>query len=268
MSLLAVHVRRKMYPGARRPALEALALTATPGEIVAIVGPSGSGKSTLLGIIAGLDRQFDGEVEIEGRRVERNRPLAVPLGMMFQTSRLMPWLTVLDNVRVVLDRDARSTARAREGLRRVGLAEVEHAFPGQLSGGMQRRVALARAVAVGPELLLLDEPLVSVDAPTAARLRQHLLEFWQAARPTMLYVTHELREALAVADRIVFLSPGPGRVVLELPVNLPRPREPGDPAVGTLHDQVLAAHPELLAGLPAAADLPTGAVGPATQAAR
>ncbi len=261
MSRLAVHVRRKVYAGAPQPALEDLALTVAPGEIVAIVGPSGSGKSTLLGIIAGLDRQFDGTVEIDGQRVARDRRPAARVGIMFQAPRLMPWLTVLDNIRVVLGSDARSTASARDCLRRVGLAEVECAFPGQLSGGMQRRVALARAVVVVPELLLLDEPLVSVDAPTAARLRQHLLEFWQAEKPTILYVTHELREALAVADRIVFLSAGPGRIVLELPMDLPRPREPGEPAVGALHDRILAAHPELLAGLPATPAPPTGGGG-------
>jgi NitT/TauT family transport system ATP-binding protein len=113
---------------------------------------------------------------------------------------------------------------------------------------MQRRVALARAFAVEPEVLLLDEPLVSLDAPTAARLRRQLIELWQDTRPAVLYVTHELREALAVADRVLFLSPGPGRVVLELPIELARPREPGDAAIGKLHDQLLAMHPELLAG--------------------
>jgi NitT/TauT family transport system ATP-binding protein len=113
---------------------------------------------------------------------------------------------------------------------------------------MQRRVALARAFAVRPQLLLLDEPLVSLDAPTASRLRRHLLDLWRETRPTVLYVTHELREALAVADRVLFLSSGPGRVVMELPVDVPRPREPGDPTVGALYDRVLATHPELLAG--------------------
>ena len=111
----------------------------------------------------------------------------------------------------------------------MGLEEAADTYPGRLSGGMQRRVALARAFAVEPELLLLDEPLVSLDAPTASRLRRQLVELWQGTRPAVLYVTHELREALAVADRVLFLSPGPGRVVLELPVALRRPREPGDP---------------------------------------
>ena len=248
MSGLEVDIRRKIYPGAARPALEHLRFSAAPGEIVAIVGPSGAGKSTLLNIVAGLDRAVEGDVHLDGARAHRNGQLAMRIGMMFQASRLMPWLTVLDNVRLVLGRDPQSTAQARQLIKNVGLDAVEGSFPGQLSGGMQRRAALARAFAVRPQLLLLDEPLVSLDAPTASRLRRYLFDLWQETRPTVLYVTHELREALAVADRVIFLSDGPGRVVLELPVDLPRPLEPRDPAVGALHDRVLAAHPELLAG--------------------
>jgi NitT/TauT family transport system ATP-binding protein len=242
---LEVRIQRKRYPGASRPALEALALRVNAGEIVGVVGPSGCGKSTLLNIVAGLDRAFEGTIEMDGRALHEP---SVRIGMMFQASRLMPWLTVLDNVRLVLGPGDAERARARRLLSDVGLNGIEDAYPPQLSGGMQRRVALARAFAVGPELLLLDEPLVSLDAPTAARLRRQLIQLWQATRPAVLYVTHELREALAVADRVLFLSPGPGRVVLEEPVELPRPREPGDAAVGNLHDELLASHPELLAG--------------------
>ena len=251
MTRLVVRVGQKRYPGAARPALESLEMSAAAGEIVGIVGPSGCGKSTLLGIVAGLDRAFEGSVEVDGRPIHDvadPRVVPVRLGMMFQASRLMPWLTVLDNLRLVLGRDPAATARARRLLHDVGLEETADAYPGRLSGGMQRRVALARAFAVEPELLLLDEPLVSLDAPTASRLRRHLVELWQGTRPAVLYVTHELREALAVADRVLFLSPGPGRVVLELPVGLARPREPGDAAVGALHDRILQQHPEILAG--------------------
>jgi ABC-type nitrate/sulfonate/bicarbonate transport system ATPase subunit len=251
VSPLRVHVRSKRYPGALRPALEDLRFSVEPGEILAIVGPSGSGKSTLLNIVAGLDRAVDGEVELDGRRMHGDGAPPVRIGMMFQSPRLMPWLSNLDNVRLVLGRDPEGLARARQLIHAVGLDGVEGQFPGQLSGGMQRRVALARACAVRPDLLLLDEPLVSLDAPTAARLRRYLLDLWRELRPTVLYVTHELREAVAVADRVLFLTGGPGRVALELPVNVPRPREPGDPAVVALHDRVLATHPELLTGLAA-----------------
>ncbi len=253
MTDLRVQIRRKVYRGATGPALEGLDFCVRSGEIVAVVGPSGSGKSTLLNIVAGIDREVEGSVEIDGRPGPGERPDAkghtpVRLGMMFQASRLMPWLTVLDNLRLVLGRSPESTARARRVLREVGLDDVEGDFPGQLSGGMQRRVALARAVAVEPSLLLLDEPLVSLDAPTATRLRRHLLAYCQERHPTVLYVTHELREALAVCDRVLFLSARPGRLVLELPVELPRPRELDDALVGEAYDRLLGAHPEILAG--------------------
>jgi ABC-type nitrate/sulfonate/bicarbonate transport system ATPase subunit len=251
LSRLRVEVRRKVYPGAARPALEALALTAAPGEIVAVVGPSGSGKSTLLAIAAGLDRDLDGEVALDGRHAFSDGSPSIRIGIVFQASRLMPWLTVLDNVRLVLPAGPESAAEARRLLADLDVADVADAFPGQLSGGMQRRVALARACAIRPDLLLLDEPLVSVDAVTAARMRACLLKLWADVRPTILYVTHDLREALALADRVLFLSRGPGRVVLDVPVDLPRPREPGDASVGELHDRLLAAHPDLLAGLAA-----------------
>ena len=151
-----------------------------------------------------------------------------------------------------LDRGALSARRENAATARE-LEEAADTYPGRLSGGMQRRVALAPAFAVEPEILLLDEPLVSLDAPTASRLRRLLVELWQGTRPAVLYVTHELREALAVADRVLFLSPGPGCVVLELRVDLRRPREPGDSQVGELHDRILRLHPEILAG---AADRP------------
>jgi ABC-type nitrate/sulfonate/bicarbonate transport system ATPase subunit len=254
---LVVRIERKRYSGAARPALESLEMSAAAGEIVGIVGPSGCGKSTLLGIVAGLDRAFEGSIEVDGRSIHGTadgRISPVRLGMMFQASRLMPWLTVLDNLKLVLGRDPVAIARARRLLHDVGLEETADTYPGRLSGGMQRRVALARAFAVEPELLLLDEPLVSLDAPTASRLRRQLVELWQGTRPAVLYVTHELREALAVADRVLFLSPGPGRVVLELSVDLRRPREPGDPTVGELHDRILRLHPEILAGAADRAD--------------
>ena len=171
--------------------------------------------------------------------------------MVFQASRLMPWLTVLDNVRLVLPAGAESTAEARRLLSDLDLAESADAFPGQLSGGMQRRVALARACAIRPDLLLLDEPLISVDAATAARLRGCLLKLWADARPTIVYVTHDLREALAVADRVVFLStgPGPGR---------PRDRRrtsraPASPATAPSASCTIACSPPIPTSWPASA---------------
>lgn len=247
--MLDIAIDRKTYPdraGAPHLALAGLTLSAAPGEFVCVVGPSGCGKSTLLNVVGGLDRDVEGRVRLAGA------PFADTthdIGFMFQEPRLMPWLTVLDNVLLVTDGSGAAQRRARELLVAMGLADVLDAYPGRLSGGMQRRVALARAFVIEPKLLLMDEPFVSLDVPTANRLRAMLVEQWQRSGATVLFVTHDLREALALADRICFLSAAPGRVVLELPLALARPRAPDDAAVQALHAELLARHPELLAGL-------------------
>jgi NitT/TauT family transport system ATP-binding protein len=246
---LEVNIRRKIFPGTDVVAVEELMLTALPGEFVAIVGPSGAGKSTLLNIVAGLDREMDGDVQVDGQPLHADGPMSARIGFVFQEPRLMPWLTVMDNLMLVLDKSTDSVERVRHLLREVGLADIEQSFPNQLSGGMQRRVSLVRAFVMRPELLLMDEPFLSLDAPTAARLRRLLLTLWGELHPTVLFVTHHLREALALADRVLFLSTSPGRVVLEIPVRLPRPRELGDASIGELHDQLLAQYPDLLSGL-------------------
>ncbi|TCO83398.1 NitT/TauT family transport system ATP-binding protein [Plasticicumulans lactativorans] len=232
---LALEVRAKRWPGATQPLLAGLRLAVVPGEFVALVGPSGSGKSTLLGLAAGLDTDFDGRIE---------RPPGAP-GVVFQEPRLLPWLSALDNVRLVLH-GADDERRARDWLAAMGLGEALGRRPGELSGGMQRRVALARAFAIAPRWLLLDEPFVSLDAPVAAGLRALLLEHWQATRALVLLVTHALDEALALADRVVFLGGRPARVLLDHRVGLPRPRAPA--AVARHAADLLAAHPGLLTG--------------------
>jgi NitT/TauT family transport system ATP-binding protein len=242
--MLDITITRKCYPdrgGQPHVALAGLRLHAAPGEFVCVVGPSGCGKSTLLNLVGGLDHDLDGR--IGGAGLQGN------IGFMFQEPRLMPWLTVLDNVLLVGDGSAAARRRARELLVAMELGEVLDAFPGRLSGGMRRRVALARAFAIEPCLLLMDEPFVSLDAPTANRLRTMLIELWRRCGSTVLFVTHDLREALALADRVCFLSAAPGRVVLELPVSLARPRPPHAAALQALHSRLLAEHPDLLAGL-------------------
>lgn len=257
---LHVNIRRKIFAGADSVAVEGLALTALPGEFVAIVGPSGAGKSTLLNVIAGLDREMDGDVQMDGRPLHADGLITARIGFVFQEPRLMPWLTVKENLMLVMDKRTDSVERVRHLLREVGLADIEQSFPNQLSGGMQRRVSLVRAFAIRPELLLMDEPFLSLDAPTAARLRKLLLTLWGEFHPTVLFVTHHLREALALADRLLFLSSSPGRVVLEFPVQLPRPRDLEDAGIGELHDRLLAQYPDLLSGLaeekPSASDIP------------
>lgn len=243
MTALEIRIRRKVFAATGVCALRDLRFSVAGGEFLAIVGPSGAGKSTLLNIIAGLDREVDGEIAVAHDGAEAR------IGFMFQEPRLMPWLTVADNLRLVMAMDPEATARARRLLEQVGLAGFEDAFPGQLSGGMQRRVALARAFAIRPQVLLMDEPFLSLDAPTAARLRALLVALCESSRPTVLFVTHHLREALALADRVLFLSGRPGRVVLSHGVDLPRPRDLEDRAVGALHDRLLDEHPDLLSGL-------------------
>jgi NitT/TauT family transport system ATP-binding protein len=176
-------------------------------------------------------------------------PLAASrLAYVFQTPRLMPWLSVLDNIRLVLSREARQARVADEILVEVGLEGFEEAYPGQLSGGMQRRVALARAFCVNPGLLLMDEPFASLDDPLAWRLRGQLSELWRRHRPTVLFVTHDVTEALSLADRVLFLSPRPGRLVHEQPIDLPHPRGRENREVERLRAELLALHPELLSG--------------------
>jgi ABC-type nitrate/sulfonate/bicarbonate transport system ATPase subunit len=246
--MLEIRIDHKRYPdrgGRPHVALSGLRLDVERGEFVCVVGPSGCGKSTLLNIVGGLDRDMDGQVSMNGAFPE-------DVGFMFQEPRLMPWMSVLDNVLLVARAggDARcQRERAIALLRAMELGDVLDAYPTRLSGGMMRRVALARAFINEPDLLLMDEPFVSLDTPTANRLREMLVEQWQRCGASVLFVTHDLREALALGDRVCFLSAAPGRVVLDLAVDLPRPRDPASPAVDRLYQTLLARHPALLGGL-------------------
>jgi ABC-type nitrate/sulfonate/bicarbonate transport system ATPase subunit len=247
MNALEVSVRRKSYLTERgeTEALADVAFAVPAGQFACLIGPSGSGKTTLLSLIAGLDRGFDGKIQLGGAAGGR-------LGMVFQTPRLMPWLSARDNVRLALEHAGDSAARAEAMLKEMQLGAFLDAFPSQLSGGQQRRVALARAFVNDPDLLLLDEPFQSLDAPTAQHLRDLLLALWARRKPTILFVTHDFREALSLGDRVLFLSAGPGRVVLDLPLDLPRPRAPDGAAVEALRKRLLESYPDLLRGLPSA----------------
>lgn len=173
---------------------------------ISLVGPSGAGKSTLLNILSGLDGNFDGSLEwVDGG------PGCV--SYVFQDPRLMPWLTVRENVELVMNDAKKDSSWVDHLLHLVELDERADAFPGQLSGGMQRRVALARAVAIKPDILLLDEPFSSLDAPTAASLREMVLDLWRDHSSAVILVTHNLNEALELADQILFLSKGPASMI-------------------------------------------------------
>ena len=223
---LEVAVREKAFAGpdgAPRIVLRDVDFRMRLDEFVAIVGPSGAGKTTLLKIIAGLDTAFAGAVRFTG-----TAGAAPPIGFVFQEPRLLPWRSVFENIALVLPRHADRSAVTRL-LGEVGLADFADALPPRLSLGMARRVALARALAVAPDLLLMDEPFVSLDRPTAERLRVLLLTLWRARPCGVLFVTHDLREAVALADRILLFSAAPGRLVADVAVPLPRDRR-ADPA--------------------------------------
>jgi len=203
-------------------ALDEISFDVWPQEFVCVIGPSGSGKSTLLRVLSGLLRPTGGEVIFAA---ENHRPR---LGIVFQQANLMPWRTVLENITLPLELrgvDARDARRqAQEWIELVGLSGFGDAWPHTLSGGMAQRVAIARALIQDPDLLLLDEPFGSLDALTRERMGSELLELWQSRRKTVIMVTHSISEALLLADRVLVFSPRPGRVSLDLTVDLSRPR--------------------------------------------
>jgi NitT/TauT family transport system ATP-binding protein len=212
--LLEVHIKQKSYDaasGGRHAVLGELSITLANGEVAALVGPSGCGKTTLLRIIVGLDRDFEGSVRL---------PAHGRLGIVFQEPRLLPWRTVEQNVRLAAPQA--SDAALSTLFATLGLAEHRRHYPGELSLGLARRVALARAFAVDPELLVLDEPFVSLDAALAARLRTELVELVARRPVTTLLVTHNLEEAIGLADRVFLLSASPARVLADVPIALPR----------------------------------------------
>ena len=207
-------------------ALDGIDLALAPREVVAIVGPNGSGKSTLLRLLAGLLHADRGAVEIDGRRVEGPD---VRVGLVFQEPRLLPWRSAVENVAFPLELagwpGSQRDRRASELLDLVGVApELARLRPHELSGGTRQRVAIARALALEPSVLLLDEPFSALDALTRERFNVELLRLWERTGTTIVLVTHSIPEAVFVADRVVVLSPRPGRVVADIPVELPRPR--------------------------------------------
>lgn len=213
----------KRYPNGAL-ALGGVSLAVKPGEFLVIVGGSGCGKSTLLRLIAGLDRATAGTILLDGTPVLKPRP---EIGMVFQEPRLMPWLTIDRNIAFGIRHlpAAEQRARVSEVLARVGLSSHAGHWPRELSGGQAQRVALARALVGQPEVLLFDEPFSALDALIRTDLEEHLLDLWAEDRPTMVLVTHDIEEALFLADRIVVMRPSPGRIVAELVPALPRPRD-------------------------------------------
>jgi NitT/TauT family transport system ATP-binding protein len=196
------------------------------GQFVSMIGPSGCGKTTLLRIIGGLAHASRGRVTIDEAPV----PVALEqrkFGFVFQAPTLLPWRTVTANTTLLLDITKQTAQRARvqELLEMVGLAGFEHAYPAQLSGGMQQRVALARSLALDPSILLMDEPFAALDALTRDRMAMELQTIWERGRKTVLFVTHSITEAVLLSDRVVVLSARPGRIHADVTIDLPRPRD-------------------------------------------
>ncbi len=220
---LSVVFRRRR--GGEVVAVDALSLTVHDKEFVCIVGPSGCGKSTLLRVIAGLSRPQTGEVTLDGERVTAP---GADRGMVFQSYTLFPWLTVQGNVEFGPRLSGRSPEECAQVAHRyidlVGLAGFEHAYPKELSGGMQQRAAIARSLANDPEILLMDEPFGALDAQTRSLMQELLLRVWEQTHKTVLFVTHDIEEAILLADRIYVMTARPGRIKHEVRVPLPRPR--------------------------------------------
>jgi NitT/TauT family transport system ATP-binding protein len=221
-------------------ALEGVSFDVADGEFVCIVGPSGCGKTTLFRIIAGLDAPTAGEVYLSGDRVDGPTP---DMGVVFQEYHLFPWRTVRANVAFALEKEAVPDADRRERVEDlvdlVGLDGFEDSYPKALSGGMKQRVAIARALAADPTLLLMDEPFGAVDAQTREMLQSELLEIWKETDKTVLFVTHDVEEAIKLADRIVVMAKEPGRVDEVIEVDLSRPRSRTDAAFGDYYERVL-----------------------------
>jgi sulfonate transport system ATP-binding protein len=225
IELRAVTKRFRTPAGGIYTALRDLNLTIQPGEFCAVVGPTGSGKSTTLSLISGLDRPTRGEVVVMGQPVQGVNP---HVGFVFQTDAVLPWRSVLDNVaagprfRGVRSREAHT--RARDWIARVGLAGFEDRYPYQLSGGMRKRVALAQTLINEPQILLMDEPFSALDVQTRVLMGNELLTLWSSISASVVFVTHDLEEAIALADRVVVLTAGPATVKGSYAIDLPRPR--------------------------------------------
>lgn len=224
-------------------ALDGVSFEMSGQVFVTVVGPSGCGKSTLLNITSGVDTPTSGTMSVT------QNGSAAGIGYVFQDPRLLPWRTVMDNLLYVSDDDNESAKKkAQTYLEMVGLKDFANMYPNQLSGGMQQRVGIARAFSVDPDLLLMDEPFSHLDAITARGLREQLQEIWNETRKMVLFVTHDVREAVELSNRIIMMSRG-GRIHADIEIDLPYPRKPSDPAVAMLQAEILGRFEEMEAEL-------------------
>jgi len=225
--------------GAPLPVLDDVSLQIEPGSFVALLGPSGCGKSTLLRLVAGLDHPSAGEITVDGDPVADPDPSRI---LVFQDPTLFPWRNVRANVALGLEAQGvlkSEGGRVDDAIRLVGLDGFDRAYPHQLSGGMAQRVALARALVNRPDVLLLDEPLGKLDSLTRLAMQTELVRLWQQSGLTAVLVTHDVEEALFLAQRVIVLGPRPARIVADLKVDLPYPRHRGDPRLAELRHEAL-----------------------------
>lgn len=234
MSGIDINIQSKRFPAVGdagpKEAIRDLAISVADQEFVCMFGPSGCGKTSLLNIVAGLDKDYLGSINLSN--------VSGRLGYVFQNPRLLPWMTVIENLTLVLDHLEDPRRSAMEMLAATGLEDVVDVYPERLSVGMARRVALVRAFAIKPDVLLMDEPFVSLDEPTAERLRGLLINVWRQHRTTVLFVTHGLREALVLADKILFLSPSPCHLLTEYKICVDRDQR-DSATIERLRDELL-----------------------------
>lgn len=238
MTDVQITIANKTYPNAAQPTIKNLQLSLTSNEFICLVGSSGCGKTTLLNCLAGLDNQYDGEILVGQQHTTPK------IGYIFQNPRLLPWRTVRENIELVLE-PYQSPALIDPLLDIMQLTQAQHEYPERLSLGMNRRVAIIRAFAVNPDLLLMDEPFVSLDPPTARDVRNLLLQLWQQRPHTVLFVTHDLREAIALADRLIFLASTPMTVISDIVVPISRTERHDEAAIECFRQQLINNYPEI-----------------------
>lgn len=244
MTAIHIDIHNKTYAAIDRAgvhrAIANLELTLASNEFICLVGPSGCGKTTLLNIIAGLDPDFQGEIRL-GHRHKNPK-----IGYVFQNPRLLPWRTVRENITLALP-EGHNPAAVDALLDIMQLKKAQNVYPERLSLGMSRRVSIIRAFAIDPDILLMDEPFVSLDAPTARQVRHLLLKLWKQRPHTVLFVTHDLREAIALADRLIFLSAPPMTAISEIIVPIPRNRRGEESLIESFRQKLLDDYPKIKA---------------------
>lgn len=240
--MIAIDIKSKKFPAKGRVgqlvAIADFQLTVNCNEFVCLVGPSGCGKTTLLNIIADLDRNYEGSISFKQHQTHPK------IGYVFQNPRLLPWRTVRENIELAIE-DNSSSENIDALLEVMQLSQFQHVYPERLSLGMSRRVAIIRGFAINPDVLLMDEPFVSLDAATARQARSLLISLWQQRPHTVLFVSHDLREAITLADRIVFLASAPMKIIKEVKVSIPRDDRDNEQAIEAFRQQLLHDYPEL-----------------------